>query len=1022
MQTFAQNIKVQGQVKDASGAGLPGVTVLVKGTKQGAACNESGHFVLNNVPANATLVFSFTGFTTKEEPVNNRSTIDVTLMENISNLEDVVVIGYGTQKKRDVTGAISSITAKAIEEKKPVSIFDAIQGAAPGVRVMSNSGAPGDESDITIRGLSTLSDAGIRPLYIVDGVTMNNINSINPNDIQSIEILKDAASAAIYGSRSANGVIIITTKAGEEGKPQVDFQYFHSWSKLSNRVPQSNRLERQLFERRTALGLDPKTDDSTSFARNADNDYQKIMTQIANRNQYDVGVRGGTKNLNYYAGMQYLDEEGILIGSYNKRFSFRSNIGYRASKKLSMNTRFFAGYQDKNNISEGNVIQQALQRPPGMALFLPSGELIYNNGGRRNPIAEATLRKNISNFYRGTIYQSFDYAIIPDLTLHLDGSADFTLEKKNTFNSKLLDTNAEPMNSGAETHNMPIRTQANAFLSYKKTFNKVHNFNAMVGLNYERNREDEMNISGRGFAVENVQTLNGVTEYSNLYSTGTAYTLFGLYARAGYDYKGKYLFNASVRRDGSSRFGQDQRWGNFPAVSAGWRFSAEPFMERFSHILTDGKLRASWGITGNQAIGDYDAITQFVFGNYRYNGISGVRTNPQLGNRALKWEETVQPDLGLELTFLDGKFSFVADYFEKHTSNLLYEAPLPLEAGFPDRVRINAGSLKNTGIELSLTAYPLRTKDFSWMSSVNWTRIRNKITSLPGGNYADAIWYIGEGLEAGNFYGYQYTGIYEYDQSNAWTPDYKTRLIPEFQKDAQGNVIVGKDMQPILTGYHTPDGAKYTGEIKQMTTNGTVSKGGDIIWRNIPDATGTLDGNIGNEDRTIIGYGQPRWGMGWSNSFTYRNFSLSFNVYGNFGNHIYNEHRRNITALSITNVTPDPLFIYNSWKYPGQITESFRGADRAADNSRRGNSYFIEKGDFIRLQTVNLGYNLDSKLAQRLRIRAARAYVYGNNLLVWTSYTGFDPEVSQRSVLKPGEDPGRYPRRREVGVGLNVSF
>lgn len=1024
MVTFAQTVKVEGTVKDATGNSLPGVTVMVKGTKKGVATSDLGRFSLQAEKTDV-LVFSFTGFTTKEETVGPRTTINVTLLENVSTLNDVVVVGYGTQKKRDVTGAISSISAKAIEEKQPVSIFDAIQGAAPGVRVMSNSGAPGEDQDITVRGLSTLSDGGVRPLYIVDGVTMDNINAINPNDIQSIEILKDAASAAIYGSRSANGVIIITTKRGDDGKPKIDLNYLRSYSKLSNRVPQANRLERQMFDRRSNIGLDPKPDDSTSFARNADNDYQKLITQTAVRNQIDLGISGGNKNLNFFSSLQYLDDQGIVLRSYAKRLTLRNNIDYKPSKRFNMSTRLNFSFMDKNNINEGNVIRQALQRPPGMALYLPDGSFIYNNGGRRNPIAEALLRKDVSKIYKGVLYQGFDFQLATPLKLHADVSADVELTRRTTFNSKLLDTGNPQASSGSDNTALPVRTQGNLYLSYQKNFNKVHNLAAMVGTNLEKNNQEEVNLAGRFFVTESVETLNAAGQFTltDVYSNGTLNSLVGFYGRLSYDYKGKYLLAATMRRDGSSRFGTDMRWGNFPSVSVGWRFSDENFMSRFKGgALTDGKIRASWGITGNQAIGDFDAVQQFVFGQYFYYDTSGVRTNDRLGNSLLKWEETAQSDIGIDLTFFNGRLVFVADYFVKKTSDLLYDAPLPLEVGYPGKARTNAGTIENRGIELSLTAYPISTKNFSWMTSINYTQIRNKITSLPGGDYVDGIWYVGEGMEAGNFYGYEYLGIYQYDESNAYTPDYRTRLIPQFQKDAHGNVIIQKNMKPILTGYQTPDGKAYTGDVKQLTTNGFVSKGGDVIWENQPDDKGQLNGNIGNEDRKIIGYGQPRWSLGWSNTFRYKGISLSMNIYGNFGGSIYNENRRNLASFSNNNTTPEPLFIRNMWKYPGQITDSYLGGDKTADNFRRGNSQFLEDGSFVRLQTVRLGYELPKHIIKRAHLQYANIFVYGNGLLTWTDYTGFDPEVSQRSVLKPGEDPGKFPRKRELGMGVNVTF
>jgi TonB-linked SusC/RagA family outer membrane protein len=1018
---FSQ-ITVKGKVTGQDGKGIEGTTVNVKGTQTTVVTNTTGDYSIKVPGPNSVLVFSFVGFTTKVEKVGTRTVISPTLMASASDLDQVIVIGYGTQKKRDVTGAISSISAKSIEEKQPVSIFDAIQGAAPGVRVMSTSGAPGEESGITIRGLSTLSDEGVKPLYIVDGVPMDNLNTINPNDIQSIEILKDAASAAIYGSRSANGVILVTTKRGSSGKPQITLGYLRSYNTLSNRISQANRLEREMYDQRSKLGLDPHRDDSTSFSKNTDNDYQALITQTAVRDQVDLGIMGGNKTLNYFSSLQYLDETGIVITSYNKRFSLRTNVEYNPSSKFNMSTRLNFSYQTKNNINEGNVIQQSLQRPPGMALFFPNGEYIYFNGGRRNPLAEAYLRNNISKIYKGVLYQGFDYKPFADLTFHADASADIQLNRTSSFASKFLSSSNPPISSGGDRTQIPTRLQGNLLVTYQKKFNGVHNLTAMAGMNVEKNRIDEANIEGTFFVTEAVQTLNAAGQYdlSDLYSQASASSLVGFYSRLGYDYKGKYLVNATIRRDGSSVFGATNRWGNFPSVSVGWRISDEKFMDRFKGVLTDAKVRASWGTTGNQGIGDYDAAQQFVFGSYFYNGVSGVRTNSRMGNGALKWEQTIQTDLGLDLSFLGGRISFTGDYYKKVTSDLLYDDPLPYEIGF-SKARVNRGGIQNVGVELMLTAYPIRTKDFSWQSTVNWATVKNTITSLPT-DYIDDIWSVEQGKEAGNFFGYKYLGIYEYDQSNAYSEDYSVRLIPQFQKDAQGNVVIEKNMEPVLLGYTTPDGKPYTGVVKQLTTNGVVSQGGDVIWQNLPDAKGVYNGDIGNEDRQFLGHGQPRWSMGWSNYFTYKQFSLSFNFYGNFGGSIYNQNRRNLASFSNSNTTPDSYFIQNMWKYPGQITDTYRGGDKKADNMRRGGSQYLEDGSFVRLQSVRFGYKLPEKLSNKVAMKVLNVYIYGTNLLTWTDYTGFDPEVAQNSVLKPGDDTGRYPRRRELGMGINITF
>jgi TonB-linked SusC/RagA family outer membrane protein len=1014
---------VKGTVTDAQGGVIEGASVNVKGTSTGTLTDSLGHYSLSVPGSKSILVFSSVGIGTVEQTVGSRRTIDITLKAVASDLDEVIVVGYGTQKKRDVTAAISSISAKAIEERQPVSIFDAIQGAAPGVRVMSTSGAPGEESGVTIRGLSTLSDAGVSPLYIVDGVPMDNINSINPRDVQSMEILKDAASAAIYGSRSANGVIIITTKRGAEGKPQIDLGYLRSYNMLSNRISQANRQERVIYDRRNSLGLDEKRDDSTAFSRNSDNDYQALITQLALRNQIDLGIKGGTKTLNYYNSLQYLDETGIVISSYNKRFTIRTNVDYTPSKRITMSTRVNFSYQTKNNINEGNVIQQSLQRPPGMALYFPNGEYIYFNGGRRNPLAEAYLRTDISKIYKGVVYQGFDFKILEPLTFHADASADLSLTRRAYFSSKFLTSSNPPINTGRDGTSIPVRLQGNAFLSYRQTFNKVHNVTGLAGMNIEKNKLDEVNLEGTNFVTESVTTLNaaGLFSLPDLYSRASASGLVGFYGRIGYDYKGRYLVNATFRRDGSSVFGSDNRWGNFPSVSVGWRFTDEGFMKNLTGVLTDGKLRASWGATGNQAIGDYDAYQQFVFGQYYYNGVSGVRTSTRMGNSLLKWEETTQSDIGLDLTFLGGRVTFTGDYYVKNTSDLLYDAPLPFEIGFPDKARTNRGSIQNKGIELMVMGYPVRTRNFSWQTSLNWSTVRNKITSLPS-DYIDDIWSVQQGKEAGDFFGYKFLGIYQYDQSNAYTEDYSTRLIPQFQKDAQGNVIIEKNNQPILTGYTYPDGKPYTGNVKQLSTNGVPSEGGDVIWQNLPDEKGVYNDNIGNEDRQFLGHGQPRWSIGWTNNFTYKAFSLSFNFYGNFGGSIYNQNRRNLASFSNSNTTPDAYFIYTMWKYPGQVTDTYRGGDKNADNMRRGGSQYLENGSFVRLQSARISYQLPATLSRRVAMQNLVFYIYGTNLLTWTDYSGFDPEVNQSSVLKPGDDPGKYPRRRELGMGLNISF
>jgi TonB-linked SusC/RagA family outer membrane protein len=1021
--------KMTGVVSDASTKEfLPGVSVMVKGSSNGVLTDVNGNYTIQAPNKQSVLVFSFIGYVTKEVVVGNQEKINVALDETATELAEVLVMGYWNTSKRDNAGAITSISDVSIAEKQSVNVFEALKGAAPGVQILSNSGAPGDDLTIRIRGASTMSDGGVNPLYIVDGVQTTDISFINPDDIKSMEILKDGASASIFGSRSANGVIIITTKKGEAGKPRVDLKYLNSYSTLSHKIAQANRLEREIFDRSNAtrgmesLGLAPNPNDSTAFNRNADNDAQDLMTRTAVRNQFDLSLSGGSESIKYRGSFQYLNDQGIILNTYFKRLSGRFNIDYYATKKLTFNTRFNFSFTDKNNTNEGKVIQQAMQRPPQMTLYFPDGSWMYDNGGRKNPVAEAYLRKNETEAYRGTIYQDMDYQILSWLKLHGNIALNFALDDTETFNSKLLDTATPPLNPGTSTTKLSVYTQGDVSLSADKKFGD-HRLQGVAGGVFESTNVKNIRISGRDFSTELITTLNVAGELlpADTYTTGTGNSLTGFYGRIGYDYKSRYLVNATLRADGSSRFGQDNRWGYFPSLSVAWRFSDE-FPKSWNLTwLTDGKLRGSYGVTGNQAIGDYEAQTEFVLGSYSYNGQSGVRTSKKMGNPLLKWETTTQDNVGIDLLLLKGKISFAGDYYVKKTEDLLYDLALPFEVGYTNGVRTNLGSLENKGVELMLTWRALEKRDYSWTTTVSWTTNKNKIVFLPGGDRVDDIWWIGAGSPVGTFYGWKHLGIYDYNESNAWTSDYKERLTPVFAKDEYGNVILDKQRNPTLLGYQKPDGSSYTGDVKQQTSAGTVLGAGDVIWQELADAKGSINGDVGNEDRQVLGNAQPSWFVGWQNTLQYKDFTLSFAFYGSIGGKVYNENNRTRALYSTTNVTPDPYFVLNMWKYPGQNTDVYRRGNYTY-NTRRGGSYFLEDATFIRLQNLRLTYNVKKAWLQKVRLNGVQLYTYGNNLLTWTNYSGFDPEVNQNSVLKPGNDTGRYPRKREIGFGINVTF
>jgi len=1004
---------------------LIGVNIIIVGKTKGTISDINGKFSLE-VNSGDVLKFSYVGYQEKTQKVIG-SVLNVALEENSQRLGEVVIqAGYGGIQKRDVTGSVVSISEKDLDKRMSGSITEALQGAASGVQVLGASGDPSAEPTIRIRGTSTLSDAGVNPLFIVDGMTVDRIDNINSSDIQSMEILKDASSAAIYGSRSANGVVIITTKKGVVGKPKFDVKYLRSYSQLSHKLNQSNTFERRVFENRklTLQGVSQPIIDSTALTINNDNDYQSILAVTGIRNQADITLTGGNKELQYYNSFQYYDQTGIVNNSWLKRVLARVNVDYTPNKVISTGTRMAFSNSNSNSINESKVLASAFSRPPHFILTFPDGTPAYNIAGQVNPIAEETLRKNQTMLYSLNALQYLQLNIGKGFSFRDEVSGKLDFKRGESFNSKLLSTAVPASNSGNEYFNMATYLANTAYFTYKyATKNKKIKFETTLGSTIENWKSTYAGIGGINYVSETVTTANSISSLDPAYthSRKESNSLAGFFWRARYDYKGRYLLSSTVRRDGSSRFGVNNRWGWFPSVSGAWRLSDEKFMKWSKPVLSDAKFRVGWGVTGNERIGNYDSQNQYVLGTYYYNDISGFIPNSRLGNADLKWEETKQSNIGLDLLFLEGKINFVADFYKKDTKDLLYLTTLPQESGFPD-AWTNFGTIRNTGLEFTLNVTPIKTKNFKWETSLNYSQNENVITDLAGVNRADDIWWIGSGSAAGSFYGYKYLGIYQYDQSNAWTNDFKTNLTPVFQKDEYGNVVVGKNMNPTLEGYTLPNGTAYTGTVYQKKTNGVISKGGDVIWEEVPDENGVVDGEVSSTDRQILGSGQPKWYGAWSNTVNYKGFSLSFSFYGSFGNKIYNELVRSSAALVSSNGTPPPFYAYNLWKYPGQITPLYNANNIAANNSRQDGSYFLEDGSFIRLQSVRLGYTFDKKFLKKTPLTAATVYVYGNGLASWTNYTGYDPEVAQNSVLKPGKDTGRYPRKKEFGVSLNITL
>ena len=1042
MSAMAQ-ISISGVVKDVSGETIPGVSIAIKATNLGTVTDIDGKYAINVPNAQAVLVFSFMGYLTQEITVGDFREINVTMNEESQQLQEVVVIGYGsTISKRDATGAISSVSEKTIEERTPVNVFDALQGAATGLQITSDGGSPGASSNIMIRGASTFSNEGVKPLFIVDGVIVNDIDNINPSDIKSMDILKDGASSAIYGARSANGVIIITTRQGESGKPRVDVRLVNSYSWQANKIPQVNLGEEPLNINGRRDAYPEKlvlNNDSVGLQRSTSIFYQEALMRVAHRLDANVTISGGVDKITYMASLGYIGDEGIMITSYNNKFTGRMNVDFAASNRLKFISRFSFAHSNTNDIDETGIFFHAMRRPPWAMMQYPDGSFIPQSAwsNYRNPLQELIQQERKRLRYQATLYQGGEYKFTEYLRLQANVMGNFDLGRRNQFRSGELESTANTPSSGYDRTSWGTRFEGQTYLNYNRTFGN-HVVSAMIGASAESNFSEEMRFQGSGFTSESgpytfnlIETLSLTDTYTN----ATDYSMASFFGNASYNYMGRYQINGVIRRDGSSRFGKENRWGTFPSVSAYWRFSDEPFFDWASGVLSDGKIRGSWGVLGNDRIGNYESQLRYESSGF-YNGSGAVMPVSVYGNPMVRWEETMSTGGGIDLSFLGGRANVTVDYYYKKTTDLLADMSLPYTSGY-NTTRMNLASLENKGWEVTLAGTPVQTKDFSWNTSVMWWTNKNKILDLAREDYiASSMWMVAKGKSAGQWYGRRYLGVYPYSISNAYTEDYSTLLTPVLERDANGNVIFESGSRwegdPNVLGYLLPDGTEYDGKVMKRKTNGTVSTGGDVIWEALTrtilnEETGEWEtkyiDNIDDNDRQILGKATPDWYASWSNTVKYKRFTLSFNFYVSWGGLVYNSLKRQLTLFQGNTHMQDREYIITGWKYQGQLTDWYRVNNDGSGGRNYGvaSSRYLEDGSYIRLRNARLSYQLDKKIAEKLHIKGVTAYIYGNNLFTWTNYSGFDPEVGG-GVLTPGEDNMRYPRKKEAGFGLNVTF
>lgn len=1010
-------VSVKGVVLDEAGETLPGATVTEKGTKNVAATDLDGKFTIKVSKNGATLIVSYVGYVTKE--VTSKPDMKVILSENSKNLDEVVVVGYGTMKKRDVTGAISSISSKDIEQKMATNVFEALQGQTAGIQIISGSGQPGETSSIKIRGTSTFSADGVKPLYIVDGIPLDDIDGINPTDIASMEILKDAASAAIYGSRSANGVIIITTKQGEAGKPRIDVKYNHSWGTLSHKLAQANRADRRYYDNaRRQYFLDNNIgnadesiqmiQDSLNVFFNVDNDYQDMILQTAQKDQVDISVGGGSDKIKYFINTGYFNERGIVPNTAFQRLTTRINSDYKPVKWMNMGSRIALTYSKKEGINENALLNAMLSRRPYFSTYYPDGSLVGVFNGQKNPIAQVEYTTDFTDAYKGNFYQFFEFDIYKGLKFRTNINANFSLSKRKKLYPSIITDEWQKSNEGGSYNYLGWNWMNEDYFSYSHKWGD-HNFSAMAGFSAQRWSNQNEILVGTNSSTDYIYTMNAFASNLTQTSTGTwqtSHSLASLFARITYDYKGRYLLTANVRRDGSSRFAENNKWGNFPSASVGWRISDEKFMQFAKPALDDAKIRVSYGVTGNESIGNYDYVYTYSPSTI-YDGVGGVSAT-RIGKDNLKWEETKQFDIGLDLSFWNSRLTATFDYYDKYTSGLLADYELPKESGF-STMKTNVGEVSNRGFEVAIAGDIIRTKNFRWNASFNISRNINQIERLSEGKaYLEGdLWWMQEGGRIGDFYGYKYINVFQYDESNAFAEGSWQQLTPVFENG-------------VFQNKYLLNGTEYTGKVLQKTLpNGKPFRGGDINWE---EPEGSRDGIIDDNDRMIIGNALPDVTGGLSTQFTYKDWSLFISFYYSLGGEIYNfgEHNRNM--FKYTGTTPSPDVIYNTWLKQGDIALYPRPYNDEYDNARYANSFYVEDGSFIRLQNVRLSYNLPKNWCRKCGVKGINLYAFVNNALTWTKYSGFDPEFSTSDPLQIGRDNYRYPKKREYGVGMSVNF
>jgi TonB-dependent starch-binding outer membrane protein SusC len=1012
LSAMAQERVVSGKVtSQEDGSPLPGVNVVVKGTTMGTATDADGSFSLSVSENSAVLVFSFIGYSNIEITVGPRSTVDVQMAPDVRQLSEVVVTGYGSQLKQDLTGNIARIKGSEIANMPLPSIDAALQGRAAGVYVNSQSGKLGQGVTVRVRGTSSIS-AGSQPLFVVDGVPIttddqssyggrtNPLVDINPGDIESIEVLKDASAGAIYGSRAANGVVLITTKRGKAGKTNVSVNYQTGFSEETNRVEFLNSEQYAELILRAAkyqddrLGIPLDDDDSyTVYAKDVMSyhsfgqwdsdpsksyDWQDQAFQKAKYNQVDFQVSGGSDQTKFFGSLQYLDQDGIIVGNNLNRITGRLNLDHKANDWLNIGfTMSLARTLNKrlpNDNAFSNPLQSVALLPmtpftdpnTGLPTGTPPGDV--NVGLYYNPRISIDYGRFTQEGFRNLSNAYATAKILPGLTFQAEFGVDILSQNEEGYFQSQTVRNQTRAANGVGSNNGAFVTNYNTnnYFNYNKEFGRSM-IDAVVGVQYQQSQAKYNFTEGLDFPSDSYQKIASAATKSGGSSSETNFRFNSAFLRANYKFNNRYLATLSLRRDGSSRFGENSRYGYFPAASLGWIMTEEDFLKGFGS-LSFLKLRASYGQVGNAEIGNFPQLGLFS-GDAGYAGAAGQRPS-QLGNPDLKWETTTQVDVGFDFGFFNNRLTGEVDYYQKKTSGLLLNVNVPATSGFSTQVR-NVGKMENKGFELVINSQNLVGR-VKWNTSFNIAYNQNKVV------------------------------------------------------DIQGQVVEGAFFNRVMEG--EPIGVFYTVE-----WGGVNPDNGDALFvKNTKNPDGTLDRSTVNPagyaqaQRVVVGNPNPDYIAGMTNSFSYKGFDLSIFVNGIFGNEIstYGMGRYSSASMRFEdNNTVDQL---NAWTTPGQKTD-IPQARLFANNGAQLSSRYVVDGSFVRVRNVTLGYNIPSQLLSRFKLDKARIYFSGLNLMTFTSYPFWDPEVdadflADGSNFAKGNDFYTPPQPRTLLLGINIGF